>query len=236
MTRHGGLALMLGVVLAFIGSTFMPGSFLIDRADPFDYVSTVDAWSNNTILAQWMTFITLISMMLMVFGVLGLYPLASSQGGLAGRLLQFGIVASIIEWSVLVVTQGMRHFSIHLLQREELGHSGLDFATGALEVHVVTIAVTMMFLAVFPIATLLTGLGLAARFGSMDVYKIASYLLVIGGIIGLVNFIIALNSPELGLDLLLFVNSAVLYIGGICLFIIGLGMYKGRSELTADVA
>lgn len=236
MTRHAGLSLMLGVLLVFVGSLFMPGNFLIDRADPIDYTTAVDAWANNAILAQWMTFITLIAMILMVFGVMGLYPLASSQGGLAGRLLQFGIVASIIEWSVLLIAQGMRHFSIHLLQRDELGHSGLDFATGALEVHVVTIAITMTFLALFPVATLLTGLGLAGRFGSMDVYKIASYLLVIGGIVGLINFIVALNSPEVGLDLLLYVNSFVLYVGGVCLFIIGLGMYKGRSELTADVA
>ena len=84
MTRHAGLALMLGVVLAFVGSLFMPGNFLIDMADPIDYTSTVNAWAGNAILAQWMTFIILISMMLMVFGALGLYPLASSQGG-AGR-------------------------------------------------------------------------------------------------------------------------------------------------------
>lgn len=236
MYRHAGLALMLGVVLAFVGSMFMPGNFLIDTADPVDYASTVEAWAGNAVLAQWMTFITLIAMMLMVFGVLGLYPLASSQEGLAGRLLQFGIIASIIEWSILVIAQGMRHFSIHLLQRDALGHSNADFASGALEVYVVTIGVTMTFLALFPIATLLTGLGLSARFGSMDIYKIASYLLVLGGIIGMVNFIVALNAPDVGLDLLLYVNSIVLWVGGVCLFIIGLGMYRGRSELSTDAA
>ena len=215
VTKHAGLSLMLGVILAFIGSAFMPGNFLIDSVDPIDYLATVDAWAGNAILAQWMTFIVLVAMMLMVFGVLGLYPLAASQGGRGGMLLQFGIIASIIEWSVLVIAQGMRHFSIHLLQRDELGHAGLDFAAAALDVHVVTIAVTMMFLALFPIATLLTGLGLVSRFASMDVYKIASYVLVVGGIVGLVNFIIALNAPDVGLDLLLYVNSLVLWAGGI---------------------
>ncbi len=227
---------MLGVALASIGSLFMPGNFLIATADPIDYASTVNAWADNAILAQWMTFIILIAMLLMVFGALGLYPLASTQGGLAGRLLQFGIVASIIEWSILVIAQGMRHFSIHLLQRDDIGHTGLDFAGAALEAHVLTIAVTMAFLALFPIATFLTGYGLAARFGSMDIYKIASYVLVIGGLVGFVNFIVALYLPEFGVNLLLYVNSAVLWIGGGCLFIIGLGMYKERSELTADAA
>ena len=236
MTRHAGLSFMVGMVLVFAGSVLMPGNFLIDMTDPADYSSTVDAWANNAILAQWMTLVTLISLVLMVFGAIGLYPLASSQGGLAGRLLQFGIIAVIIEWSLLIVVQGMRHFAIHLLQREALGHSGLDFAVVALETHVISIAVMMAFFALFPIGTLLLGLGLAGRFGSMDIYKIASYVLVIVGLIGVVNFLIAINSPDVGLDLLLYVNNSVLYLGGISLFIIGLGMYKGRSELTADVA
>jgi hypothetical protein len=227
---------MLGIVLAFVGSLFMPGAFLIDTIDPFDYTAAIDAWADNAVLAQWMTFISLIAMLFLIFGVLGLYPLASSQGGLAGRLLQFGIVASVIEWSVMAITHGMRHFSIILLQRGDPGHAGIDAAAVAFDIHLATIAVTLAFMALFPIGTLLTGLGLAARFGPMNIYKIASYLLVIGGIVGLVNFIIALNSPDVALDLLLYVNSAVLYVGGISLFIIGLGMYQGRSELSAESA
>ncbi len=239
LTKHAGLSLMAGIILSFVGALFMPGN-LINTVNPTDYHEAVQAMGDPAILAQWMTFISLVGTLFMVFGALGLYPLATSQGGLAGRLLQFGIIASVIEWSVLIIATGMRHFAIHLLQRAELGDFGSmtagDFADGALVVHIAMIGITLTFMALFPLATLLTGIGLAGRFGSMDIYKIASYLLVLGGIVGLVNFIVAINAPEVGLDLLLYVNSVVLYIGGICLFIIGFGMYKGRSELTADVA
>ena len=236
--KPAGLALMAGVVLTFVGSIFMPGNLLIDRADPTDYRETMQVLGDSAVLAQWMTFITLISLVAMSLGILGLYPLAKRQGGLSGRLLQCGIIVSILEWSVLIIASGMRHFSIHLLQRAELGDYGsltvADFAEGALAVHTSAAAVTLTFMALFPLATLLLGLGLTARFGSMDVYKTASVLMVLGGLLGVVNFIVALNAPDVGLDLLLYVNNSALYILGICLFIIGLGMYQGKRELSLE--
>ena len=71
-----------------------------------------------------MTFITIVSLLLLSFGLLGLFPAASRQGGLGGRLLQFGIIVSLIEWSVLNIASGMRHFVIHLMQRSGLSDGG----------------------------------------------------------------------------------------------------------------
>ena len=238
--RPAGLALMVGVVLIFVGSMFMPGNFLVDRTDPTDYRETVRVLGDSAVLAQWMTFITLISLVVLSLGIMGLYPLAARQTGLSGWLLRFGIMVCILEWSVLIIASGMRHFSIHLLQRAELGDQGsltvADFAEGALAVHTTAAAVTLTFMALFPLATLLLGLGLAARFESMDIYKIASYLMVLGGLLGVVNFVIALNAPDVGLDLLLYVNNTVLFILGGCLFIIGWGMYRGERELSMGAA
>ena len=239
-TKYPGFALMVGVVLIFVGSLFLPGNSIINPVDQIDYPEAVDALRDSAVLAQWMTFITLISLLLMSFGLLALFPLASRQPGLGGRLLQFGIITSIIEWSVLIVASGMRHFSIHLTQRADLGNYGSlteqAFMDAALAVHIDMLAVTLTFVVLFPLASILVGLGLAPRFGSMGVYKIASYLLVLVGLVGLLNFLISINSPDVGIDLLLYVNSVVLYIGGACLFIMGLGMYRGQPELSEQEA
>ena len=80
----------------------------------------------------------------------------------------------------------------------------------------------------------MVGIGLSKRFAAMDLYKAASYILVVGGLVGLVNFIFALNSPELGIESLLLVNTIVLYVQGVCLIIIGYGMYQGRKELAEE--
>ena len=236
--RYAGLALMVGVVLTFVAPLFMPGYSLINPVDQTDFPAAVDALGDSPVLAQWMTFFTLISMLLMSFGLLGLYPLASRQAGLGGKILQFGIIATLIEWSILIIAAGMRHFEIHLLQRSNLATDGAmsaaDFEAAALAVHIDITAVTLAFVALAPIASGLVGLGLSKRFASMDLYKAASYLLVAGGLVGLVNFLFAMNSPDLGIQSLLLINTLVLYVQGVSLIIIGYGMYQGRSELAEE--
>ena len=107
--RCAGLALIVGVVLAFVAPMFMPGYTFINPVDQTDFPVARDALGDSPVLAQWMTFFTLISLLLMSFGFLALYPLASRQTGLGGKLLQFGIIATLIEWSILIIATGMRH-------------------------------------------------------------------------------------------------------------------------------
>lgn len=236
--RHAGLALMAGVILAFVAPLFMPGYAFIDSVDQTDFPLAVDALAGAPVLAQWMTFLTLIAMLLMSFGLLGLLPLASRQPGLWGRILQFGIILTIIEWAIVVITSGMRHFEIHLLQRGMLdSHSSLspaDFEAAALATHIEIVAVTLAFLALAPIASSMVGLGLAKRFDSMNLPKLACHILVLGGIVGLGSFLFALNSPDVGIRSLLFVNTMVLYVQGVSLIIIGYCMYTGRKELAEE--
>ena len=236
--RYAGLALVIGVVVAFVAPLFMPGYSLVNAVDQTDFPLALEALGDSPVLAQWMTFFTLISLLLMSFGFLGLYPLASRQAGVAGKLLQFGIIATLVEWSILLVATGMRHMEIHLMQRHNLASEGsqsaLDFEAAALAVHIDLTAVTLAFVALAPIASSLFGMGLSQRFSSMNLAKVASYLLVVTGLVGLVNFLLAMSVPDLGIESLLFINTIVLYIQGLCLIIIGYGMYRGQDELAGD--
>ena len=236
--RHAGLSLMAGVILAFVAPLFMPGYAFIDSVDQTDFGLAVGALAGAPVLAQWMTFFTIIAMLLMSFGLLGLLPLAGRQPGWGGRILQFGIIATIVEWSIVVITSGMRHFEIHLLQRSTLAPEGTvspaEFEAAALATHFEIVAITMAFLALAPIASSMVGLGLLKRFDSMSLSKLSCYILLIGGIVGLGNFLFALNSADLGIHFLLFISTAILYIQGLCLIVIGYGMYSGRKELAEE--
>ena len=235
--KYAGLALIAGVVVAFVAPIFMPGYALISPVDQTDFVAARDALGDSPVLAHWVNFISLISLSLMIFAFLVLYPLASRQGGLAGKILQFGIVASIIEWGILMVATGMRHFVIHLMQRSELaeGTQARDaFQDTALAVHTDMAAVTIAFVALYPLASIAVGLGLANRFASMDLYKITAYVMAAAGLLGLVNFLFAMSAPDLGFETLLLINNLALYIGGVCFIIVGYGMYRGRNELAEE--
>ena len=235
--KYAGLALIVGVVLAFVAPVFMPGYALIDPVDQTNFVAARDALGDGAVLAHWVNFITLISLLLMISAFLGLYSLAGRQGGMGGKLLRFGIIASIIEWSILIIASGMRHFVIHLMQRSELGEgspSPEEFQAAALAVHTDMIAVTLAFVALYPLASIAVGLGLSSRFASMDIYKGAAYVMAAAGLVGLLNFLFAMSAPDLGIQSLLLINNLALYIGGICFIVVGYGMYRGQAELTEE--
>ena len=90
--RHSGLALMAGVVLVILAALFLPGNAFVSPVDQTDFVAARDALGDSAVLAHWMTFVTIVSLLLLSFGLLGLFPSASRQGGRGGRLLQFGII------------------------------------------------------------------------------------------------------------------------------------------------
>ena len=236
--RYAGLALMVGVLLSFVVPLFVPGYTLINPVDQTDFRAALGALGEMPVLAQLMTFFTLISLVLMMFGFVVLFPLASRQGGLGGRLLQFGIIATIIEWSILFIATGMRHFEIHLMQRSNLEAEGsalaAEFEAAALAMHIDVTGVTLAFVALAPIASSMFGLGLASRLDSMDILKLACYVLPVGGLIGLLNFLFAMIAPEAGIQSLLLVNTIVLYIQGLCLIVVGLGMFQERMELSDE--
>ena len=238
--KYAGLALIAGVVLIFVAPIFMPGYALINRVDQTDFAAAQAALADSPVLAHWVNYATIISLLLMAFGFLGLYSLASGQAGWGGKLLQFGIIASIIEWSILIVATGMRTFEIHLLQRSAMAPDGTlspaDLAEAALAVHIGLTAVTLAFMALYPLASITVGLGLSNRFASMDVYKGAAYVMAVAGLLGLGNLMFALSLPGVGLQFtsLLVVNNIALYVGGICFIIIGYGMYRGRNGLAEE--
>ena len=236
--RFAGIALIAGVALAFVAPAFMPGYGLIDPVDQTDFAAARDALGDSAVLAHWVNFFSILSLLLMIFGFLSLYALASRQSGMGGKLLQFGIIASITEWGILVVAAGMRHFEIHLMQRSELAASDAPapavFEAAALAVHIDLTAVSLAFVALYPLASIATGLGLARRFGSFDIYQGAAYVMAAAGVVGLVNFMFAMSAPDLGIQSLLMVNNLALYVGGITFIVIGYGMYRGRSELAEE--
>ena len=230
---------MTGMVLAWIGGLFMPGYTFIGPVDQTDFPAAVAALGDSAILAHWMNFIMLVSLLLLIFGILRLYPLASRQAGAGGRLLQFGIITSIIEWSTIVIVVGMRHFEIHLLQRSNLPADGslsaAEFEAAALAVHVDLTAVLLASVVLYPLASIMVGLGVAKRFASIGLYKGAGYAMAAAGLLGLVNFLFAMNVPDVGLQTLFLINSIALYVAGVCLFIIGFGMYRGRGEFAEEL-
>ena len=229
---------MTGWALALVASLFFPGAILIVPVDGTDFARAINVMADYASLAHATTFVTIVAMLLHGYGLLGLFRLPHRQGSLASPVLRFGIISSLFGWAIFIVGMGKGHMIVHLMQRAmDAGTSpemAAEFETLAIATYADMAGIMLAFLTIFPFGSSLVGLALAARFSGMNVYKIASYGLVVIGVGGLVNFLVVQHVPAVGITLLLQINNTLLLIGGVCLLLIGVGMYRGRTEFQPE--
>ena len=235
-TRSAGIALMAGIVLGFLSSAFYPGGALIDSVEQSDFLAVIGVWADNSNLIHTLTFTFIVAMLLEAYGFLGLFRLIGKQGGFANAALLFGLLTSLFTWGVFIVGMGMRHIIIHIMQHE-LGASPeteQDLAVLAVTVYTAMAGVHFAFLAVSPIATMFTGLGLAPRFEEMNIYRLAPYGLILSGLAGIVHFTVFQQFQNLDLTQFAWISAILLLISSVCLLIVGLGMARNRYEFTGE--
>ena len=233
-TKLGGLALIVGVILLIFASLLFPGGVLLDPVDQTDFPVALETMADNASLAHLASMLSIIGMFLYAYCALTWLRLPR-QTGLGGSLLRLGVFASLFGWALYAIAMGMRHFSIHLMQRGM--QSGADeafFADLALSVYAPMGGIVIALVSVYPVASMLVGLGLASRFGSMSIFKLASYGLVLMGVLAVINFLVLQHVPSIDPEVLLRNDNGMLAFGSLCFVIIGLGMYRGQSDLTSE--
>ena len=234
-TKAAGLAFMIGLVLSFVAPFFLPGGFLIEYTDPADYVGTVAVLADYPNIGHLSSTVSIIGMLLMIGAVIRLFTLSDGDNVLARPILRFGIILTVVEWALVVYGHSERHLLIHLLQRGEdtLGAEGMaQFETLAVGGYADMVGAFLASLFVLPFASFLLGLGLMLYIKEMNIYKIASYALMLVGVVCFVVVNAGMHLTDLELETLLVVNNLTLMLGSVALFIIGLGMYQGRGELS----
>ena len=238
--KYAGIAMMVGIVLSVVASLLYPGNTVIYRVDQTDFPAALEVIGDASTLAHSTIFLSILAMLLISFGAYGLFPLATRLGGLTGNLLKFGIIISIIEWSIVIIGLGMRHFVTHLMQRATNEAAGSEdqllLEETALVVHTTLTAVFLGFITIYPFATMLVGLGVTKLIQTMNAFKIRgeSSPGVWGG--RLITYLAAMFVPGDEPIVYLTIFNILLFIGSICLFVIGIGMYQGSEGLTEEAA
>ena len=223
VTRQGGLALMVGVVLLVLASLLFPGG-VVDPVDQTDFSAALDAAAANASLAHLASMLSIIGMFL--YGYAAFTWLRLAEQGSGGLCLRLGAYVSVFGWSLYVVAMGMRQFSVHLMQR------GMeDLALGT---YVSMAGIVIALVSVYPIGSILVGVGLSSRFDSMSVFKLASYGFVLVGVVGAINFLVLQHASGIDPAVLLRNDNAMQALGSLCFVIIGVGMYTGRRELSSE--
>ena len=227
--RLSGLGLMGGAVLMIVAALLYPGVAFIEQVDQIDFQAAMEVTADYSNLAHVMTLLGLIGVLGYAYGFMSLYQAARTDSGVAASLLRFGVGVSFLGWGVFAVGMGMRHLVIFLVQIAEDNEA---YMQTALDLQVAMSGVFLAAIMIYPFASFLTGAGLTARFNSTGIHKIAAIGLMAVGVASLATLVFAQHTASPDFEAVLIVNNLILAVGTLCLFIVGLGIYAGRSELT----
>ncbi|MDE2938404.1 MAG: hypothetical protein OXR67_05745 [Chloroflexota bacterium] len=238
--KSAGLALMGGVILSIPAFLFHPGGIFISPVDLNDFPATIAVLSDYASLTHVITMVMVLSLFLESYGFFALTRIRSRVGSLSGYALRFGVIGMLFSYGALALELGTRHMVVHIATHGVTGQAGVDPALGlpdlALTVYAAGIGLHVTFLFVSALAALCLGLGLAAHFATLNIYRIAGYGVALVGVAGLVNVVLVQHFHGVDFALLAIITNLVLLIGTIWLFIIGLGLYKGISEFEAHAS
>ena len=74
----------------------------------------------------------------------------------------------------------------------------------------------------------------ASRFSEMNPFKAAANGLVFIGVLLLLNLIILQHIHDVNISVILLISSGALFLGTVCYFVLGIGLYKGCRELLPN--
>ena len=90
------------------------------------------------------------------------------------------------------------------------------------------------FIALGAVSGLLVGLAVAVRFQGLNIFVIAGYAYAAKGVAEVVNLTLIQHLHDVDFGVLTTVSDGLLFLGGVWLFIIGYGIFRGRRELTPE--
>ena len=211
-----------------------PGGLLIDPVDAASFGEAAGVLGDNASLAQFVTFLFVLSVVLYWFGLHSLHR-AFGGSSLMDRVSRFALNVFLVGYALLVVELGFRHVLTHVLAHgvggtaaEERAMATTLFAAAA-GIHIAFLYVTSMGSAIF-------GYGLARRCAGMSIFKLATLGLALTGVLSFVVLMIAEHVPAIDLHGVAVASNGVLLFGSLCILVIGAGIMQGRREFVGEEA
>lgn len=227
--RVSGLALMGGVALVFAASLFPIATLTTELADQSDVLGVMDVLGENTNVQHLAGVLAMISVILMGFGAAWLLRVPH-EGRLVDTALRVGVILMLVAWGIYAIELGMQHV---VLQVAASVSSGLEGLADTL-LSMVTAVHFLGFVVFGAVSSFLVGLGVARRFEAVNLYVIAGYGLAVKGVAEIINLILS-RIFDVDLQVLVSISNGLLFLGGIWLFVIGYGIYRGERELAGEV-
>lgn len=234
LNKLAGLSLIIAAVLGAVAGVFTPGGMLIDPVDAADFSEAARALGDNGAVAQYVTFLFVVSVLLYWFGLHTLQR-AFSGSSLMDRVSGFALNIFLIGYAFLILNLSIRHVLIHVLEHGA-GGAADEERMMATTLFAASIGAYFAFLYLVSIGSAIFGYGLARRCEGMSIFKLAALGLSITGVLSFVVLMIAEHVPQIDLHGVAIFATSVLFFGSVCILVMGIGIMQGRQEFVGEEA
>lgn len=234
LNKLAGLSLVAAVVLGIVASLLTPGGMLVDPVDTAAFAEAAGVLGDNAALAQVVTSLFVITVVLYWFGLHSLHRAFSGDSAM-DRVSSFALTLFLVGYALLIAELSIRHVFIHILEHG-IGSSAAEEQAMATTLFAASVGLHFAFLYVTAIGSTVFGCGLAKRCAGMSLYKLAAMGLALTGLLTFIVLMIAEHVPDIDLHGVAIVSNIVLFFGSLCILVIGIGIMQGRPEFVGEEA
>ncbi len=230
-----GWALILAVIIGWVASLLTPGGLLIDPVDAASFREAAGVLGDNASLAQVLTLLFVISVVLYWFGLHTLHRAFSSSSSVMDRVSRFALNIFLVGYAFLIVELSVRHILTHMLAHG-VGGTDAEYQAMSTTLFAAAAGIHIAFLYVTSIGSTIFGLALACRCEGMSIFKLGALGL---GLTGLLSFVVLMTAEHVtAIDLhgVAVASNGVLFFGSLCIAVIGVGIMQGRREFVGEEA
>ena len=216
-----------------IALLFYPGGWLIDPSDPLDFQETIDAMTGNDNLTRGLSLLIVLAALSVSYGLFSFWRLSGPARSLGHSLLRFGILVNLFHYGIYILSLGVRDLLVAVHQHAD----SLAAPEQADQLMLVLLATSgglhYTFVTISSISGILVGIGLARRFSSLGLSAAACWVFALAGTAGLVNVLVG-QQAEVNPEAFIMVSNVVLFVAAAALLVIGIGVFRGESELVSE--
>ena len=185
LNHLGGIALIVGPILAIVFFLIQPGGILIDSADSTDAVASISAFASNAALTNITSIVVCLGLVTMVYGLYAVQAVTRDGGG-GDALSRFGFLFILIGVVAWVIAQGLH------LALSDTNLADLAAVEATVPVSAVDSSITVTGAIAVSFGLLMFSFALTAR---DDFNKVGAWVTVAVSVVALIAFIVAGTMP-----------------------------------------
>ena len=175
-------------------------------------------------------------MVLQIYGIIVLWQ-NTGDSGAAGTLVRLGLSVIVVAIVFLLAGKGLDHASVHV-RVHGVGMGVGEAQAPALQAMALTILAVKGGLYVMAstagqLSYIVFGLGMAARFPSMNFHKIAPLIVTVLAVFGLASVVGAEHAHDL-LDPAVKFSQVLIFVNLLYLVMVGWGLYRGVAGYARE--